>query len=401
MEHGCDFLHGAEGYVLTLSVAVSVHLAGRFPDSVSKLRYADVLFPAEPAQIISKSILIHLTTSFTKSPGLRNRSVSTISLYQKRRRMSFTICGILSKLITVRGDEAILKRYDSITGRGGNMTDIEMAVVCFINEFHRTNSYRYEDYQMLHGVRYEKEMPRENLEMIRSNYKGSCLQAAYELKTCCIENNLLSNTIVLKMRPERPEIQEMQFIKIHSETDGRDYEYTHHAIEIFKEHGKYKVLDILHRDRAVWLESYLDEVCRTNNCPREQLRYDMGYLAPCHAFAENMQDLSDLMRYLDKVYKVGKPRLSLLNTAETGGKSYMISDDVIMNFDEFGREFGVSRETVIMAFKRVFDRLMGLRFNILHMLCLGHILRDPIMSFVMTEGLFDDEKICEVLDEML
>lgn len=278
------------------------------------------------------------------------------------------------------------------------MTDLERGIVCFLNEFHRSSMYIYEDYQMLHGVKYRKQMAKEDLEMIRRSYKGNCFEAAYQLKTYYMDNGLLSNTIVLKMRPKSPEIQEFQCIKIHNELDGTDHEYTHHAIEIFKEDGKYKVLDILHRDKNVWLESYLDDVCQTNNCPREQLRYDMGYLAPCHVLAGNMQELSDLMRYLDKKYKIGKPRLSLVNAAGDDGGEYLLSDDMIMDFDKFGRDFGASGEDVAMAYKRVYDLMMSMRFNMLHALCFGRIMRDPIMSFAMAEAIFDDEKMCEMMD---
>ena len=180
------------------------------------------------------------------------------------------------------------------------MTDIEMALVCFINEYHRRVIYRNEKYQMLHGVKYRREFDLEYTQKIRNKYNSNCFEAAYELKSYYAENGILSNTIVLKMRPESPEIREFTTIKVYSDISGDIKEYSHHAIEIFKEHGKYKVLDILNSDKVVWLETYLDELCKVNHCQRGQLRYDFGYLAPCHAFASNMQELSDLMRYLDK-----------------------------------------------------------------------------------------------------
>lgn len=278
------------------------------------------------------------------------------------------------------------------------MNDLEKGIVCFMNELHRNCIYRYEEYQLLHGLRYRKDMQEEKKALIREKYKGKCFKAAYELKTYYMENDLLSNTIVLKMRPKSPEIQGLNSIKIHSELDGIDYTYMHHTIEIFKENGRYKVFDILHRDKTVWLESYLDEVCKTNNCPREQLRYDMGYLAPSHVFAENMKELSDLMRYLDKTYKLGKPRLNLMNIANTEEEVLLLSDDLVMDFDMFGKKFGVSEREVFRAYQSIYDKMMGVRFNILHMLCLGHIMRDPIMKFSMAESLFDDEKMCKLIE---
>lgn len=287
------------------------------------------------------------------------------------------------------------------------MTDIEMALVCFINEYHRKVSYRYENYQVFHGVKYQKNCSKELLEKIRKTYPTNCFEAAYELKTYYAENNILSNTIVLKMRPASPEIQEFTTIKVHSDIDGEDKEYSHHAVEIFKEYGKYKVLDILHSDKCVRLESFLDELCRINNCDRSQLRYDFGYLAPCHAFAGNMQELSDLMRYLDKVYCVGKPRVTLMNLSENSradigfAEGMLLSDDMAMDFDMFGRQFGgLTGERLITIYQRVYDRLMGIRFNMLHVLCLGHIMRDPIMISSIAESIFDDTKICEIYEFM-
>ena len=94
------------------------------------------------------------------------------------------------------------------------MTDIEMALVCFINEYHRRVIYRNEKYQMLHGVKYRREFDLEYTQKIRSKHNSNCFEAAYELKTYYAENGILSNTIVLKMRPESPEIQEYTTIKV-------------------------------------------------------------------------------------------------------------------------------------------------------------------------------------------
>ena len=276
------------------------------------------------------------------------------------------------------------------------MKELEMALVCFINEFHKKCLYKYEKYQMLHNVKYKKEMDAEHLEKVRNAYLGNCYEAAFELKTYYMENRILSNTIVLKMRPESPDIHELRTIKIKNELTQSVAEYSHHAIEIFKEHGKYKVLDILHNDRAIWLEQYLDDVCMANNCKREQLRYDMGYLAPCHAYAGNMQELSDLMRYLDKQYNIGKPRLNLMSTEDAEEEWCLLSDDMIMDFDSFGAGFGVQGIDVKIAYGRIYDKLMKIRFNALHMLCWGQIMRDPLISAGIVEMLFDNEKIWQM-----
>lgn len=287
------------------------------------------------------------------------------------------------------------------------MTGIEMALVCFINEYHRKVIYRNEKYQLLHGVKYQKKINGEYIEKIRNTYPSNCFEAAYELKTYYAENGILSNTIVLKMRPKSSEIQEFTTIKVYSDVLNEVKEYSHHAIEIFKEHGKYKVLDVLHSDKIVWLETYLDELCKVNNCERSQLRYDMGYLAPCHAFAGNMQELSDLMRYLDKTYCIGKSRITLMNLGEKSPSDeynkltagMLLSDDMAMDFEDFGRKFGVcDGKKIISTYQKVYDRLMSVRFNLLHMLCLGHIMRDSIMKISIAESIFNDAKICNVME---
>ena len=279
------------------------------------------------------------------------------------------------------------------------MKTIEMALVCFINEFHKQNLYQHEKYQMLHGIKYKKEMAVEHLEKVRKAYGGNCFEAAYELKTYYMENGILSNTIVFKMRPESPEIHELRPIKIQSELEQEVKEYSHHAVEIFKEHGKYKVFDILHSDRVVWLEDYLDDVCGVNNCKREQLRYDMGYLAPAHVHANNMQELSDLMRYMDKEYKIGKPRLNLMDVPIPEEDWCLLSDDMMMDFDRYGAIFGVSGIEVIKSYQKIYDKLMGIRFNALHMLCFGKIMRDPLVSAGAAEIVFDEEMIWQMLDK--
>lgn len=281
------------------------------------------------------------------------------------------------------------------------MNDLEIAIVCFVNEVHRKIAYRQDKYQMLHKVKYKKEIDREYILLLRDKYKRKCLEAAYELKTYYMENGILSNTIVLKMRPESANAQEIRTIKIHSESYNVDFEYTHHAIEVFKEHGKYKVLDILHTDKVVFLEEYLDDVCKANDCQRNQLRYDLGMLTPCHAFAGNMQEFSDVMRYLDKKYRIGKPRVSLMNVPKFEESSIILSDDIIMDFDEFGKFFNADYERVKNTWIRVYDRLTTIRLNILHMLCLEHIMGDPIISAVIVENLFDDAKICQLMEEIL
>lgn len=279
------------------------------------------------------------------------------------------------------------------------MKELEYAIMCFLNEYHRRLIFYHEKYQLLQGVKYRKQMEEQHQELIREKYRANCFEAAYELKSYYAENKILSNTIVLKLRPESPELQEIVSIKIPGESYGEIYEYSHHAIEIFKEHGRYKVHDVLHRKERVWLEDYLDMVCKVNNCGRDRLCYDMGYLAPCHAFASNMQELSDLMKYLDRTYNIGNPRLNLMNLQ--GEEGMLLSDTMVMDFDAFGKPFGVTGLEVIKHWQVVYNHMMTVRFNTLHMLCLAHIMKDPILKFGMAEALFDDEKMRQLVERLV
>lgn len=281
------------------------------------------------------------------------------------------------------------------------MNDLEKMLVCFVNAYHGQNIYVKNDYHLLRGVRYSKTMNQKYVQMIRDKYPKNCYGAAYELKTYYSENGIYSNTIVLKMRPESPDIQEFRSIKIYSELDEKEYEYTHHAIEIYKEAGKYKVFDILHRNRTVWLEDYLDEVCQTNQCPRNQLRYDMGYLAPSHALADNMQDFSNLMMYLDKQYGIGKPRITYMNVLVPDDKACLISDDMMMDFDALGREFGVTGEEVILGLRKIYPFMVDVRNNLLHLRCNFQALGNQLIGDVIAEAMFDDEKMCRLIEEYM
>ena len=280
------------------------------------------------------------------------------------------------------------------------MRDIEIAIVYYLNEMYRKNAYHYENHQMLHGVKFSKNLSEDKRKLIRENYKGNCVGAAYELKTYYMENGIPSNTIVLKMRPEIPESKELRTIKIWNEQEQAVKEYFHHAIEIFKENGRYKVWDVLHSDKTVWLETYLDEVCSMNKCERKHIRYDMGYLASCNVYADNMYELSDLLKYLDKKYQVGKPRLNLIDISDSDDEGMWLSDDVAMDFELFGKAFGVSKMGVIDSWSEVCRKLFGFHVNMLHLICLANIKRDPLLKYPLTEGIFDDVKVCDFLENM-
>ncbi len=76
-----------------------------------------------------------------------------------------------------------------------------------------------------------------------------------------------------------------------------------------------------------------------------------------------------------------------------------LSDDMAMDFDEFGKTLGVcDGKRIITTYQRVYERLMSVRFNMLHMLCLGHIMRDPIVKISIAEGIFDEARICELME---
>lgn len=277
------------------------------------------------------------------------------------------------------------------------MTQMEKDIVAFVNDMHRKYMYVPENYQLLHGIKYEKSMDQELQKKLINRYQHSSGKAAYELKTYYAENGILSNTIVLKMRPPRPDINEIFSICIPSELDGNKHEYPFHAIEIFCEDGKYKVFDVLHRRKVLFLENYLDELCKANNCERERLRYDMGLLASPHIKAGNMQELTDLLRYLDKKYKIGKPRFGMINTTSVN-QTFFCSDEIFMDFDEFGRKYGVSSYETRTVFRRVLDSMYTIRNNCLMIKCHRMIARDIVSTMLVNQTILSDEFICKAID---
>lgn len=118
-----------------------------------------------------------------------------------------------------------------------------------------------------------------------------------------------------------------------------------------------------------------------------------------YAFAGNMKEFTDVMRYLDKKYRIGNPVVNLCNFPDDV-KGCWMSDDVFIDFDKFGKEFNMDCEMAAKVWRSVYDKIMAIKINALHMLCLGQIMRDPIISITMSESLFDDEKICMLLDEL-
>ena len=278
------------------------------------------------------------------------------------------------------------------------MTDMEIMIADLILACQQRNVYWYKKYQMLHGLKYQKNMAEETQEKIRRHCPANCYRAAFELKTYYMENGFLSNTIVLKMRPGSSEDKVILPIAIHSELDGTDHIYSHHAIEVFQEHGRYKVLDVLHNNKMVWLETYLDEVCRTNGCQRKQLRYDKGYLVSANTCAENMQGLMDLMTYLDKEYKLGLPRMNFINTGNSEEEIWL-SDDIAMDFKGLGKEFGADAQTVINTYHRIYDMIGSTQMELLKMMCYVRIIGDRILCRRLEEKMFDMSAMCQMIND--
>lgn len=97
------------------------------------------------------------------------------------------------------------------------MTDMEIMIADLILACQQRNVYWYKKYQMLHGLKYQKNMAEETQEKIRRHCPANCYRAAFELKTYYMENGFLSNTIVLKMRPGSSEDKVILPIAIHSD----------------------------------------------------------------------------------------------------------------------------------------------------------------------------------------
>lgn len=82
-----------------------------------------------------------------------------------------------------------------------------------------------------------------------------------------------------------------------------------------------------------------------------------------------MQDFSNLMMYLDKQYGIGKPRITYMNVPVPDDKACLISDDMMMDFDELGREFDVTGEEVVLGLRKIYPFMVDVRNNLLHLRC--------------------------------
>ena len=118
-----------------------------------------------------------------------------------------------------------------------------LPVIELINEMHKASVFKKEDFD---GYK--------DNEAIRSKYNGNSLGAAYALKARYIDENIMSNTIVFKLRPN---VSNSELIRQIKSSEGESASYFH-AVEIVVSHGKFKVLDVLNTDDTITLSKYLD-----------------------------------------------------------------------------------------------------------------------------------------------
>lgn len=106
------------------------------------------------------------------------------------------------------------------------------------------------------------------------------------------------------------------------------------------------------------------------------------------------------MRYLDKEYKIGKPRCNLINNTMDRGAAMILSDDIVMDFDEFASIVGADVHEIYSTWKRVYDKMRTVQFNLLYMICYGRIACEPMIVLPLVEKIFDDEMLYQMIQEM-
>lgn len=226
-------------------------------------------------------------------------------------------------------------------------------------------------YTMLRNLRFVKKLPVETIQELRSKYHRKCMHVAFELKNWYTNNGIKSNTLCLRRRMETEKGDYRLEIKV-PDDNGNIHSYTHHAVEVFFEHGKFKLIDALHSTEVVWLEAYLDELCKVNKCERSDLCYDLGLLAPTNLVARNMHMFNELLYFIDRVYKIGQPKCIVLFDDTEECVPMLASDVVRYDFSKLLGEIGISvtHEFFIHRWMQVYDALTTEWMRIIAPICI-------------------------------
>ena len=249
-----------------------------------------------------------------------------------------------------------------------------LPIIELINKMHKTSVFKKEDFD---GC--------EDNETIRSKYNGNSLGAAYALKASYIDKNIMSNTIVFKLRPDDSKSELIRQIKSSEEAQASYF----HAVEIAVSHGKFKVLDVLNTDVNITLSNYLDNLCKVNNVSKDELRYDLGMLAPTNINTSNNKVLMTLLNYLDRTYKIGKPYGAVIDVKSDD--IMLISDEVVLDISEFCKESVIDTEGLDKIWLDIYGKLLYYRMNILIALCSKKLSISDLLYSDIEQLMFSDD----------
>ena len=249
-----------------------------------------------------------------------------------------------------------------------------LPVIELINEMHNASVFKKEDFD---GY--------DDNEAIRSKYNGNSLGAAYALKSRYIDKNIMSNTIVFKLRPDVSNSKLIRQIKSSEESSASYF----HAVEIAVSHGKFKVLDVLNTDDSITLSNYLDNLCKINNVDKDELRYDLGMLAPANINTHNNKVLMTLLNYLDRTYKIGKPYGAVIDVKNDD--IMLISDEVVLDISEFCKESGIDIKGLDKIWLDIYGKLLYYRMNILMALCSRKLSISDLLYQDIEQLMFSDD----------
>ena len=190
------------------------------------------------------------------------------------------------------------------------------------------------------GKPFCKKFTEAELVSIRSKYDRKCMELAFQLKGWYTSNNMYSNTVCFrrKMDVANDDVK-LQLLVRDSEKNLHDY--THHAVEVYFNNDRFKVIDPLHYNEVIWLDRYLDMLCEANNCDRSGICYDIGMLVTSNISAPNLKMFNMLVYWMDKQYRIGSPQCFVLFDEFNKMPDYhkLCSDIVCYDFSKLLLEF--------------------------------------------------------------
>lgn len=204
----------------------------------------------------------------------------------------------------------------------------------------KASAYNPDEFNLLEDVH---ELNADSINSVRETHAGCSVASAYELKTYYADKGLESATLTLKLKDKFSMLKVTECV-----------ERKLHAVEVVYVHGKYKVLDVNHSDKTVWLETYLDTLCEINNISKEDLTYDILCYTTNSSLSDNNGILTDLAIWLDTIYKIGSSPVSLLNIDSASIERNKLG----FNFEELASLYNTTTNDIVELCGHVYKKLV-------------------------------------------